>query len=94
MSEPISNHEQTSKTLWHMLMYRILKGVIVPVNISVHDKAFASDEPPRIDAILGHDAKQWTAEQQAILPDGIRDRHCQHHLLEFKITESVSKQAF
>ncbi|MEM7530636.1 MAG: LuxR C-terminal-related transcriptional regulator [Chloroflexota bacterium] len=27
----------------------------------------ASDEPPRIDAILGHDAKQWTKEIAATL---------------------------
>ncbi|MEM7532579.1 MAG: hypothetical protein AAF639_10415 [Chloroflexota bacterium] len=92
MSESTSN-EKSSKTLWDMLMYRILKGIMVPVNISVRDETFASNEPPRIDTILGHDAKQWTVEQKSVLPDGIRDRHCQHHLLEFKITESMSKQA-
>jgi len=54
----------------------------------------ASEQPPKIDLALRHSGERWSEEQRAVLPDGVRDRHCQHHLFEFKITESVNQQAF
>ena len=82
MSTTTLNHERISKILWHPLMYRLLKGVLVPVGIGVHDESFTSHESPRIDTVLRHDATEWTAQQRDVLPDGIRDRDCQHHILE------------
>ena len=29
-----------------------------------------------------------------LLPDGVRDRHAAHHLLECKLTESVNEEGF
>ena len=93
MSTTTLNNEQISKILWHPLMYRLLKGVLVPVGIGVHNELYASHESPRIDTVLICDDKQWTASQRDVLPDGIRSRDCQHHILEFKITQSITKKA-
>ncbi|MEM7534723.1 MAG: hypothetical protein AAF639_21270 [Chloroflexota bacterium] len=75
---------------WHPLFSRWIKGVLTPADVTVSDELKAISMPPRIDAILQRDGTRWTKAQRALLPDGIRDRHTKHHLLEFKITENVT----
>ncbi len=43
--------------------------------------------------LLRRKGKFWTPEQQARLPDGIRQSHANHILCEFKYTQSVNKVA-
>ena len=82
------------RTLWHPLCYRLMRSLLVPIKASVQDEQPASNDVPRRDMILRHEGEQWTEEQRAFLPDGIRDRHLQHHQLELKITESLSDKGF
>ena len=43
--------------------------------------------------LLRRHSAAWTVRQRALLPDGVRDRQVAHHLLECKITESVTDQS-
>jgi len=52
--------------------------------------------PPEADILLlrREQHEYWTDEQLERLPDGIRDSTARHILIEFKATESVSKETF
>jgi len=52
--------------------------------------------PPEADILLlrREQHEYWTDEQLERLPDGIRDSTAHHILIEFKATESVSKETF
>lgn len=51
-------------------------------------------EPPMADILLlRRRGRQWSHEQRELLPDGIRDRHAHHHLLECKFSEAVNEAA-
>lgn len=53
-----------------------------------------SSEPPRVDIVLlRRETTEWTAAQQAMLPDGVRDTNAHSILLEFKYSESLSREA-
>ena len=53
------------------------------------------NNPPEADIILiGKRGEEWTDEQRARLPDGIRDSSSSQILIEFKYTQSVNKWAF
>jgi len=67
---------------------------MVPRQTEVEHELDASKQPPKIDLALRHKGKRWSEEQRAVLPDGVRDRNVQHHLFEFKITESVNIHTF
>ncbi len=83
-----------SKTQWHELLGTLLKGLLSPVNIHVDTEAKVMRESPRVDILLlRRDQPEWTAEQLALLPDGIRDTNATDLLLEFKYTESLNDDA-
>jgi len=83
---------------WHPLFNRWLKSNLTPADVDYNDEVYATSEPVEIDAVLRHEGPKWSQQQQALLPDGIRNRQKKYHLLEFKITESVNidgiEQAF
>jgi hypothetical protein len=86
--------EWLMKWLWHRLLARLLELLLTNEGVAVLSELPATSNPPRIDVLLLRRAgKRWTARQRARLPDGVRDRSAAHHLLECKITESVTEQS-
>jgi hypothetical protein len=84
-----------SKTLWHRLLGTLLQELLTPVGISVYTDFQIMSEPPLVDILLlRREQPEWTKEQRALLPDGVRDSRASHILLEFKYTESVNEAAF
>ena len=89
-----NTEKSKSKTQWHELLGAFLKELLSPVNIHVETEAKVMTESPRIDILLlRRDEPEWTAEQLALLPDGIRDTKAASILLEFKYTESLNDDA-
>jgi len=79
---------------WHRFLARLLELVLSPFEIEVHSDVSVMTEPPEADILLvRRKTPQWTAEQRARLPDGIRDSEASHILLEFKCTQSFNEQA-
>ena len=90
--------EKTSepgRTRWHILLGRLLKELLEPLGITVYTEFSVMAGPPRADILLIRKKhREWTAEQIRFLPDGIRDSSAEHILIEFKYTESVTKETF
>lgn len=82
------------KLLWHRLLAKLLELLLTREGVAVLSELPATSNPPQIDLLLlRRQGKRWTARQRALLPDGVRDRQVAHHLLECKITESVTEQS-
>ena len=87
--------KKKSRTLWHRILGKILEELLTPFGISVHTETPVMSNPPQLDIlILRRNQEQWTSEQLAILPDGIRDSQATDILLEFKYTESIDDDAW
>ncbi|NJN66104.1 MAG: hypothetical protein HC884_05005 [Chloroflexaceae bacterium] len=82
-------------TRWHVLFGSILEEVLGPVGVLVKTEVVVSTTPPEIDILLiqNLEAPAWTPNQQARLPDGIRESCATHIVIEFKYTESVTDEA-
>ena len=79
---------------WHQLLGALLEMALTPVDIQVETEVQVTAEPPKIDILLlRRKTARWTAEQRALLPDGIRESNASHQLLEFKYSESVSEES-
>jgi hypothetical protein len=88
------NEEKKSSTHtdWHVVLGGVQQPWLIPVEITVEMELLATQKPPRIDILLlRRKGKFWTPEQQARLPDGIRQSGANHILCEFKYTQSVNK---
>ncbi len=87
---------KTIKTRWHRLLGRLLKELLAPAGITVLTDVPVMNEPPEADILLIRREKpgNWTKDQKARLPDGIRDTGANHILLEFKYSESINKRVF
>ena len=82
------------KLLWHRLLAKLLELLLAPVGVTVLSELPATSTPPKIDVLLlRREGPSWTDNQRELLPDGVRDRDCAHHILECKITESVTEQS-
>ena len=91
----MDNEETTEKTLWHQILGRIFKFLLPPLGISVSTDVKVMIKPPEADILLLKRKDQnWTDEQLKRLPDGIRDSQASHILIEFKATQSLSKESF
>lgn len=83
------------KTLWHRLLGKLFEIVLSPEGVTVLSELPATSNPPLIDILLlRRESAQWTPQQMALLPDGVRDRHVAHHLIECKLTESLNEESF
>ncbi len=81
-------------TRWHTLFGALLDSVLTPVGVEVLIDLPVMKTPPEADIVLlRRDSPAWTPEQQAVLPDGIRDNRAGHVILEFKYTQSLTEQA-
>jgi len=84
-----------SKIMWHVLFGMLLEELLPPVGISVQKELQLLSKPPKADIVLlKRKPGQWTDEQLARLPDGIRETHANDILLEFKYTESIDEDTF
>ncbi len=90
-----SDRQTTPQTQWHRLLGALLEELLTPVGITVMTGFPIMSNPPEADILLlrREGGTQWTAEQYARLPDGIRHSAAAHILLEFKYTESVNLAA-
>ncbi len=80
---------------WHQLFGKEQELVLTPVGITVLLESLTMSEPPRVDVVLlRRNASEWTPEQRALLPDGVRDSRANHNLIEYKQTESVNLSVF
>jgi hypothetical protein len=78
----------------HKVLGKILQELLAPLGVTVLTEFQLMAEPPKGDIlILRRQQPAWTAEQRALLPDGIRDSQANDILLEFKYTESVNREA-
>jgi len=81
------------KIAWHQIFARLLEEVLSPVDISVLTEVSVMSNPPQADILLlTRQQTTWTEAQRQRLPDGIRQSKASHVLLEFKYTESVTKE--
>ena len=81
-------------TYWHRLLGQLFEDLLTSVQITVQTDFNIMSDPPRVDIVLlRRQDPVWTPAQRARLPDGIRDSTAAHVLLEFKYTESLTRQA-
>ena len=91
MSKPI----KATNTQWHKLFTDTLEMTLTPVDIQVYGEIPVMNNPPKADVLLLRvKGRRWTKAQRTLLPDGIRDRHAGHVLIEFKYTESLNERVY
>ena len=93
----MDNQEEESrkKTLWHQILGRIFTDLLTPLKITVSTDVKVMIKAPEADIVLlRREHRFWTKAQRERLPDGIRDSQAAHILIEFKATESLSKETF
>jgi len=82
------------KTSWHRLLAKLLEIVLSPLDIDVQPDVSVMTDPPEADILLlRRNTPQWTANQRAFLPDGIRESEASRILIEFKCTQSFNEEA-
>ena len=80
---------------WHQLVGKDFELLFEPLGLEIEFEDPTSTEPPRVDVvILRRHTREWTAEQYAFLPDGIRQSKASHNLIEHKQTESINLAVF
>ncbi|OQY57057.1 MAG: hypothetical protein DRR08_02220 [Candidatus Parabeggiatoa sp. nov. 2] len=91
----MDDENTTKKTLWHQILGRIFEFLLTPLGITVSTNVDVMANPPKADILLLKRLDQnWTEEQLERLPDGIRESNAPQILIEFKATESLSKETF
>ena len=95
-TELMDNNEQPKKkTLWHQILGRIFQFLLTPLGITVLTDVEVMSNPPEADILLlKRENLPWTTEQLERLPDGIRESQAPQILIEFKATQSLSKESF
>jgi hypothetical protein len=90
-----NNEQPKKKTLWHQILVRIFQFLLTPDGITVLTDVEVMANPPQADILLlKREHSAWTTEQKERLPDGIRESKAPQILIEFKATESLSKDTF
>ncbi len=91
----MENTSNTGKTRWHRLLGRLFEELLIPLGVSVYTGIPVMSQSPEADILLLRNTLgEWTPDQMARLPDGIRQSKAKHILIEFKYTESVGESAF
>ncbi len=94
--EPMSQLRNRSKQVrWHQFFGTDFDLIFTPLGLDILLEKLALSEPPRVDVvIIRRTTPEWTAEQYAFLPDGIRQSRASHVLIEHKQTESINLSVF
>jgi hypothetical protein len=83
------------RTLWHQILGRIFQFLLTPIGITVLTDVEVMANPPQADILLlKRENLPFPTEQLERLPDGIRDSRAPQILIEFKATQSLSKDTF
>jgi len=78
----------------HVLFGNMMKESLIRLNLEVESGYEVGKGPPKLDVlIIRRSGKQWSKAQLEYLPDGIRQSHCEHVILELKYTESINRIA-
>ena len=86
----MENEEEHQTNQWHLWFAQFLEYLLSPVGIIVQSEVPVSG---KIDILLlQRENGQWTDEQLARLPDGVRDSQAARILMEFKYTESLNRE--
>lgn len=79
---------------WHRFLAKSFELSVGQRGVLVIAEVEVTQNPPKVDILLlRREGNAWTAEQMALLPDGIRDCNASHVLIEFKYTESLTVDA-
>ena len=91
----MDNEDTPKKTYFHQILGRIFKFLLAHLKVTVLTDVKVMITSPEADILLlRREEDYWTLEQLERLPDGIRQSNARHILIEFKATESISKEAF
>jgi hypothetical protein len=86
--------QKMAKISAHKLLGTLLQELLTPVGVKVVTEFQVMAESPKGDIlILRREQPEWTPQQRALLPDGVRDSRASDILLEFKYTESINEAA-
>jgi hypothetical protein len=86
--------QKKTKLLAHKVLGKMLQELLTPLGVTVETEFSIMSESPKGDILLlRQERAEWTPEQRALLPDGIRDSQASHILLELKHTESANEAA-
>lgn len=94
MTEQTSSIVKTKvrRKLWHRFLGKEFELLLTPVEIEVVTEVQVSSVPPLADILLlRRHSETWTPAQLQFLPDGIRDSHASHILIEFKFRETFDE---
>ena len=92
--EAALTENSTVSKMSHVLFGNMMKEALIPTNLEVESNYEIGKGPPKLDVlIIRRTSAQWTKNQLAFLPDGIRQSHCKHVILELKYTESINQIA-
>jgi hypothetical protein len=90
----MSGKSQNRQFPAHELLGRLLQEILGPVQVTVQTNVRIMAESPEADILLiRRDGPHWTEAQRNLLPDGIRETAADHVLIEFKFTQSLSREA-
>jgi hypothetical protein len=80
---------------WHTIFGTFLDKRLKPANIQVELEVKAAKSLPAMDILLLRPQSQsdWTQEQRALLPDGLRSCGSSRIVIEFKYSESFGTEA-
>ena len=78
----------------HVLFGCMMKESLIPLELEVESAYEVGKGPPKLDVlIIRRNNETWSTAQLTFLPDGIRQSHCSHVILELKYTESINQIA-
>ncbi|TGN99665.1 hypothetical protein PN36_35205, partial [Candidatus Thiomargarita nelsonii] len=91
----MDNEDNKEITYWHNILGRLFEFLLTPLKINVSTDVKVVKKLPEADIILLRiESPEWTKEQRAVLPDGIKDSTAKYILIEFKATESINGDTF
>lgn len=90
----MARYHRRQQIKWHRFLAKGFELSIGQRGVLVFAEVEVMQNPPKVDVLLlRRDTGEWTPEQLALLPDGIRDCNAKHILIEFKYSESLTVDA-
>ena len=79
---------------WHQLIAAAFELLLQPLGVDVGKELPVVEESPRLDMrLLRKGPETWDFLQRKWLPDGIRDCHARHIVIELKYKETINTNA-